>query len=158
MKGRSLLKLTTILLPAIMILSCKKDDAAPPNETGGVLTVNSITINNFVPTDSTTLMGISKIQYLVPNTSSQLDTIKVTDTFTFATLTGFTKTYSLTIPANTSQMNFKMEVVIGKGGTASSVTANNIVFDYNGKNYLNSPITFQGTNNYFETPTQNVTF
>lgn len=158
MKGRNVLKLTVILLPAMMILSCKKDDPAPPNTTGGVLTVTGLTINNFSPTDSTTLMGISKIQYLIPNPSSQFDTIKFTDTFTFATLTGYTKTYSLTVPANTSQMNFKMEVVIGKGGTATSVSSNNVIFDYNGKNLLNAPITFQGTSNYFETPVQNITF
>jgi len=157
MKRKNLFRLAVSLLPALLLFSCKKDDPVATPDNTGTLVVNSISINNFTPTDSTTLTGVSHILYLVPG-GSGTDTVALTDTFTFSTLSGFTKSYNLQGPAQATGLDFSMEVIIGKGGTATSVTAGNITINYNGKNYLDAPLPFTGTSNYFVTPTQSVTF
>jgi hypothetical protein len=151
----------TPLIATLALASCFKNDVDPVTNKNSVLKIEGVVLQNFTPTNTTSIKGVAKFEFYVANSPDNTitDTVRFADTFYVTNPNGYTQNYDFDTPEKAKVFNFNINFFVEGGGSASGITATQLLYKRNGTTYLSDPLSFTTTDfTKFITPTKTVTF
>ncbi len=149
-----------MVLSVITLAGCSKNKI-PDLGLYSDLKLSSIKVNDYTGGIGNTIEGVVTFTFLKTNDTniSKLDTVRFVDTFNVPVTTGHDQNFNFAPPANSKELNVDVSFYLN-GGTASSVTMDNMEISDSNKIYLNTgTVYFQTVNNtFFTSTTQSISY
>jgi hypothetical protein len=153
--------IVTPIIAALALTSCFKNDVDPVTDKNSVLKIEGITLQNFTANNTTSVKGVAKFEFYVANGADNTitDTVRFADTFYVTNPEGYTQNYDFDTPEKAKVFKFNINFLIEGGGSATGITASQLLYKRNGTTHLSDPLSFITIDNVkFTTPTKTVTF